>query len=171
MKKGEGSNYARPSHPILCDLIFCKKRHEQETILKDIVDGFIKMIEQKDFGGDSVQEPLVSFEEYRMGGFIDRLLIVDKDKKICRVQDYKINVEIDTVDSKHKLLKDFKDKPKTKMAGHTIQLNYYAYCLHRAGWTVEGLDLLVLDEGWKHFEVELYDMEWFGKIIKLYNLK
>ncbi len=169
-KKGATQNYARPSHPILADLVFSSKRHEQETILKKMVADFILMMEKKNFLGDSVQEPLVSYSPFLMGGFVDRLLIVDWDRKICRVQDYKINVDINVADSKHKLLKQFKDKDKTKLAGHTIQLNYYAYCLHMAGWTVEGLDLLVLDKDWKHYEVQLYDMDWFGVMVQDYNL-
>lgn len=162
------SNYARPSHPVLTDLMFTSKRHEQEGIIKQVFTEFDDLINRLGFGGESIQEPLVTYSPYLMGGFVDRLLVTGDMK--CRVQDYKINVDIDVADSKHKLTKEFKDSPKTKLAGHTIQLNYYAFCLIKAGWEVEGLDIFVLDQGWKHYELEMYPMDTFEETIKKYNL-
>jgi len=59
-------------------------------------------------------------------GQIDRLVITG-DKK-CRVQDYKTSLP-----------------EPDKMIVHQHQLSYYASCLTKAGWTVEGIDLYFYD--------------------------
>lgn len=174
---GDTLNYATPNHPVLVKLMKyydAGKQHLIENIVKeDIINSLITLNRSLGFVGLSAQEPLVTHKDLGMGGFIDKLYIVDEDKKICRVQDYKIQPDAGKKDSsRYKLLNEFSHMIPTKVSGHTIQLNYYAHCLRSNGWTIEGLDLFVFDrKGWVHYILELFEHEWFDNIIRTYNVK
>lgn len=162
-------NYAYPSHPLLIELIKINDS-EHKAILDNILKGFDKLAKKKKLIGEVVCEPLVTYVPYHMGGFVDRLLIIDKDKKICRVGDYKVNIKADVKDKKHKMSAEYEHLPSTKLSEFTLQTNYYAFCLWKAGWTIQGLDAFVFEGEWKHYELELFDMVEFEHIIKKYNL-
>lgn len=168
-KRGCTENYAVPKHPDIKYFLFEGDKKKQQERMDLIVSEFTDMMQRKGFVGETVNEPLVTYEPYHMGGFIDRLLITGE--KRCRVQDYKVSADIDKRDSNQKLHNEFKETEKTKVAGHALQLNYYAFCLHKAGWTVEGLDIFARDKGWAHYELDLYDMDWFEDIVRKYNME
>lgn len=166
--KKHDRNYAAPGHKTLRRAMKTDVE-ELDDLFIDILDSFMKLNEQLGFTNRSVQEPLVTNVELGMGGFIDRLYIVDEEKKICRVQDYKINHSATKKESKNKLLEEFSDMEHTKISGYTLQLNYYAFCLWKAGWEIEGLDVFVLDDVWEHYELQLLDFNWLEQIIRKYN--
>jgi len=155
-------NYAYPSHPTLARLV---KEKDLEKELDIIVNKFLEFSNSLGLDGHLVNEPLVTYSPYKMGGFIDRLLVKDWDKKICRVGDYKVNVNSESKGDKFTGEMDF--LAPNKLSEYTIQTNFYAFCLIKAGWTVEGIDAFVFDnEEWKHYELELFDMDWFEGILK-----
>ena len=161
-------NYAYPSHPELARLIKVQDE-DLPSELDNILDSFITLSTSLGFGGDAEYEALVTYVKYRMGGFVDKLEIIDRDKKIARVQDYKVNVDSTKRDSgKNKFLNELSHLEPTKLSGYAVQTNFYRFCLEKAGWTIEGIDIFVYDKGWEHYELELYDMDEFEKLIKKY---
>jgi hypothetical protein len=107
----------------------------KNPLLANIVKVFYKGREKE----KAVYEALVVNREQKLCGFIDRLLIVDEVKKICRVQDYKTNPDIH---KKKSILAPFKGViDGTELGAYWLQLSFYAYILQKAGWTVEGLDI------------------------------
>lgn len=133
-KKGDEKNYCLPKHPIL--------RH--------IVEEFLKLPMKQ---GTVFTEVLVSSMELGMCGQADRILVIDKDKKICRVQDYKVNIESEKIDKSLKAKEPFNSLPANKLTKYQIQMSIYANFLQRSGWSVEGLDVFVYEDNWKHFEL------------------
>lgn len=131
----EDANYCLPKHPIL----------------RSIVEGFIEIM--KDEQGEVKTEVLVSNTELGICGRIDRLTIIDPKKKICRVKDYKVNINSEEKDKSHKVLAPFNELPSTKLSKYQLQTSVYANILQKSGWTVQGLDIMVYENGWKHFEI------------------
>jgi len=109
--------------------------HDQPT-LKAIVESFFKGRE-KDV---ALYEPFIADDKRLLCGQIDRLLIVDEQKKICRVQDYKTNADINKRGFNGKLLEPFDDLADTPLSGYWLQMSFYAEVLKAFGWTTEGLD-------------------------------
>jgi len=106
-----------------------KNKKDQDTnyalpkspIVRKAVESFIAK-----YGTDAQAEVFVSDVATKKVGQIDRLVITGD--KTCRVQDYKSSL------------------PETdKMIVHQHQLSYYASCLTKVGWTVEGLDIFFYD--------------------------
>lgn len=109
---------------------------------------------------DAFYEAFVSNESEHTCGFIDRLLIVDKDNKIVRVQDYKSNPDIN---KKKDILEPFKGKiDATELGYYWLQLSFYARILVNDGWTVQGLDIFNIcaraqDDGSLKIDVDAYE--------------
>lgn len=117
-KKELDYNYALPKTPYIRDAVM------------SFVDSY---------GADALTEVLVSDIEHGMAGTIDRLVIVDEKKKVCRIGDYKTNFELDA----------------KKLLTYQHQLSFYAAILQNKGWAVEGLDLYHFSEGWTHHKLEV----------------
>ena len=120
-KKGLETNYSLPKQP-----------HVRKA-----VESFAE-----EFGLDALPEVLVTDAKNKRAGSIDRLQVIDKKKKICRVGDFKTSVM---------------DKDKEKIYQH--QLSYYAAILKAHGWTVTGLDLYMYDDGWTHKELKVLEVK------------
>jgi len=105
--------------------------------IRDIVKSF-----DEQFGSDALVEVLISDVANGMAGQIDRLQIVDAEKKICRVGDYKTNNELD-------------DK---KIKRYQLQLSFYANILKNKGWKVQGLDIFHWSDHWEKVELEVMDL-------------
>lgn len=105
--------------------------------LRDIVLDF-----EEKFGLTAEVEVLVSDIKNLRAGQIDRLEIIDAEKKICRIGDYKTNFELD----------------KKKILGYQHQLSFYAHILMEHGWTVQGLDIFHLKDVWEKIELEVLDL-------------
>lgn len=94
------------------------------------------------FGTNALTEILVSDVANLRAGRIDRLEIIDKDAKVCRVGDYKTNNELT-------------DKKKLE---YQHQLSFYANILMNFGWNVLGLDIYHYDNGWEKIEFPVLDL-------------
>lgn len=125
----------------------------KNVILQPIVEAFYKGREEENAG----YEVFVADEELRLCGFIDRLLIVDEKKKICRVQDYKTN---HTINKAETIKAPFKGQvPNTTLGSYWLQLSFYAFILQKHGWTVEGLDIFNWEDGeWKLYQNDVIDI-------------
>jgi hypothetical protein len=93
-------------------------------------------------------------------GQVDRLLITDRQKKTCRVQDYKVNVGAEVESNNLKLAKPYNDLPPTKLSKYQLQMSFYATILEKFGWTVQGLDAYVYEDEWKHYELDKIDIDY-----------
>jgi len=106
--------------------------------LRDIVLSFVEQ-----FGDEAESEVLISDVANKRAGRIDRLQILDIDKKVCRIGDYKTNFEL----------------KKDSLTQYQHQLSFYADILKQKGWTVEGLDLYHYSDGWNKIELEVLPIE------------
>jgi hypothetical protein len=103
----------------------------------------------------------------KLCGSIDRLQIVDRKKKIVRIQDYKTDGNI------HEKKYQLSDSPFKKVMGnelldlHWLQLSFYAFILSLKGWKVEGLDIFWLNpeklvkgdaEPWEKYSSDVIDI-------------
>lgn len=131
----------------------------KSDVLRPIVESFFKGREDE----DAMYEAFVADKELRLCGFIDRLLIVDRNKKVCRIQDYKTNSDINKAET---ILPPFRDiVPRTTLGSYWLQLSFYAFILQRHGWTVEGLDIFSLEGGeWKTYTHDVVDVS--GELVK-----
>ena len=137
--KDMNENYALPKHPLL----------------KQIVLDFIKINPIK---GDVVSEVLLSNIELGICGQADRIAIIDLDKKICRIGDYKINVGAEDVNNSNKPLGELNYLPGNKISKYQIQMSIYANLLQKSGWTVLGLDVYILEDKWKYFALDVLNV-------------
>lgn len=106
--------------------------------------------------GLEMQELLISNVERGFCGLVDKLKILDSDKKICRVQDYKITYEVEKAGDKY--LEPFDTLPPNKLTKYQIQMSVYANMLQLSGWTVEGLDVFNYDGNWSKHTMEVLDI-------------
>ena len=127
-------NAALPNHPFLKALVL-----ELEELMQD--------------SHESLQEVLISNVEKGFCGLVDNLLILDMEKKVCRVRDYKIAYDI--AKSGDKLLAPFDKLPSNKLSKYQVQLSFYANLLQSFGWTVEGLDIFAYDGKWTKYPLEV----------------
>lgn len=100
----------------------------KHPFLKSVVEGFY--VAHK--GEQAVYEAVIANHELLHCGTVDRLLIVDEKKKICRVQDFKTDADLDK-----------------KLPLYKKQLKFYAEIMEAAGWKVEALELFHWAGQWK----------------------
>lgn len=131
----EKSNYCLPKHPIL----------------RSIVEGFLEI--NKGEIGKVMTEVLLSDIKNGICGTADRIVIIDEAKKICRVKDFKVNIESDKVDKSYKVLAPFNELPSQKLSKYQLQLSVYANMLEHSGWTVQGVDVYIYESEWRHYEL------------------
>lgn len=131
-KKGFDYNYAIPKHPII----------------RRIIEEFIAIDTAK---GKIYAEALITDSKKGICGHADRVEVIDEEKKICRVHDYKVNIDSEEIDKYSKVLSPFDYLPANKLSKYQLQLSIYANMLEESGWTVEELDIFVYEDCWKHF--------------------
>lgn len=102
-------------------------------------------------------------------GRIDYIKIIDKEKKIIRIGDFK--TDADLFEKKYqKKDSPFKGKIKNKegkddntlFTYHIFQLSYYAYILSQFGYTIEGLDIDWLNPNtlkWERHSAKVIDLK------------
>lgn len=101
-------------------------------------------------------------------GRVDAIKIVDKDKKIIRIVDFKTDADLfekkyQKTDSpfKKKILNAKGKEDATLLTYHRFQMSYYAYILSQFGYTTEGLDLDWLNPNtleWERHSVDVIDL-------------
>lgn len=101
-------------------------------------------------------------------GRIDYIKVIDKDKKIIRIGDFK--TDADLFEKKYqKKTSPFKGKIKNKegkddntlFTYHIFQLSYYAYILAQFGYNTEGLDIDWLNPNtleWERHSADVIDL-------------
>ena len=91
----------------------------------------------------ALSELLITDTKAMRAGRIDLLEVLDKDKKVCRVGDYKTNKELD----------------KKKILQYQHQMSFYAHILIASGWTVEGLDIYHYNgDVWEKISLDVLDL-------------
>jgi hypothetical protein len=138
-KKSDDGNYALPKHPLL----------------RTIIEGFQKVDK---YEGKVIPEALLTDVDTMICGHADRIMILDEQKKVCRVQDYKVNVDSLEETKGGKISAPFNELPATKLSKYQLQMSIYANILEKHGWTVQGLDAFVYEDEWKHYELEVLDV-------------
>jgi len=101
---------------------------------------------------EALYEQFVISEEHGTCGLVDRVVVLSWDERVCVVEDVKTNADLHK--GSGKLLGPFSKLPNTPWGSYTIQLNAYAEMLEAAGWTVEGLTIHHLKDGWKELQVD-----------------
>lgn len=134
--RGDEENYALPKHPILL------------KIMRD----FLQIFPFKD---DLISEALISDVKKNVCGHADLINVLSWEEKRCRIGDFKINVDSELEDPKNKVLSPFDNLPATKLSKYQLQMSVYANMLQESGWTVEGLDVYVLEDEWKHYKLDV----------------
>jgi hypothetical protein len=146
------------------------KALSKNPFLKKIVEDFHEGREKEDV----LVEEFIWDDRLQLCGSVDRIKIVDRDKKILRIQDYKTDGDI------HEKLYQIKGSPFKKEKGvdnpdavenellgqHWIQLSVYGTIAKSAGWTVEGLDVFWLNPNklctgknpWETFSRDMLDI-------------
>jgi hypothetical protein len=151
--KDVDGNYAMPKHPLL------KKMIQSLNKLTDKLD--------KQYGVEEVvAEALITDSKTGWGGLVDRLAIIDKKKKIARVQDYKVNINAEKEEAHSKPKAPFSHLPANKLTKYALQLSFYASILQKYGWTIEGLDVFIYEDKWVHKTLELIDFSLYKEEIK-----
>lgn len=142
--KDVDGNYAMPKHP------FLKKTITDLNKLTEKLD--------KKYGVEEVvAEALITDSLTGWGGLIDRLAILDKEKKIARVQDYKVNIDASKEEAHSKPKAPFSHLPANKITKYILQMSFYASILKKHGWTIEGLDVFIYEHKWVHYPLEVID--------------
>ncbi len=137
--RGDEYNYALPKHPFLRSII-------------------LDFIEINKVQGKVYTEVLITNIEKGICGQGDRLTMVDEENKVCRVGDYKINVDCEEISKSQKVLPPLEALPSNKLSKYQIQLSIYANMLQLSGWTVEALDVYVYENGWKYYQLEVLNI-------------
>jgi len=132
--KDDDENRAMPKHPIL----------------KSIIEGFLDVDKAV---GEFVSEALVTDVKGGRCGQIDRLVIVDEKKKICDINDYKVNFGSEDESSNLKALEPYDKLPKNKLTKYYIQMKFYKEVLEATGWSVRNLTAYVYENEWKVFDL------------------
>jgi len=146
-KKDLPFNKALPSHPALRKII---EEFYEQPILAELKEEYPE--------SEVFVEELVTNVELGLCGLIDRLFVIDLEKKICRVQDYKVNIGSEDK-QKDKYLGQMADMAKTKISKYQMQLSFYARLLELQGWTVESLDIFIYENEWKHHDLEVIKLD------------
>jgi len=156
------------------------KALSKNPFLSKIVQDF-----HEKFGGDYIRlnEQFIWTHEAQLCGSIDRVKVIDSEKKIIRIQDFKTDGDIHETKyqlpesifrgvGKAALKKGTKEKPNTVedtlLGLHWLQLSFYAHILTKYyGYTVEGLDVYWLnpaklckgENAWEEFSHDVIDIE------------
>lgn len=114
------------------------KALSKNPFLKKLVEDFHEL-----FGGDYIRlnEEFIWDIDEGLCGSIDRIKVIDADKRIIRIQDFKTDGDVH--EKKYQLTTSpFKGEVADTLLGyHWFQLSFYAYILKKYGYTVEGLDV------------------------------
>lgn len=129
--KNGKENPAMPKHPLL----------------RTLIEGFHKL--ENTPQGTVIPEVFLTDVAQGYCGQADRLLITGE--KTCRIQDFKVNIDSDKEDKNSKALAPYNVLPATKLTKYQLQMSIYANMMQKSGWTVEGLDAFVFEDGWKHY--------------------
>jgi hypothetical protein len=108
---------------------------------------------------EAFYEAFVVSNDAMLCGSIDRLKIINLTNKVCRVQDWKTNTDIQKKGSPKFLKAPFNSTLNIKINEYWLQLSFYAHILKLAGWTVEGLDIFHYNgQTWDEYSHDVIDI-------------
>jgi hypothetical protein len=128
----------------------------KHPVIKRIVEEFFVMYNNIGFEGEVFPEALISSVRHDQCALADRILVIDREEKICRIQDYKVNHSVEkkgSIELKN-LPKGFEKLPTTKLTKMSLQLKVIEQMLSLSGWTVLGFDIFVYCDGWEYYEID-----------------
>jgi hypothetical protein len=128
----------------------------KHPVIKRIVEEFFVMYNNIGFEGEVYPEALISSVRHDQCALADRILVIDREEKICRIQDYKVNHSVEkkgSIELKN-LPKGFEKLPTTKLTKMSLQLKVIEQMLSLSGWTVLGFDIFVYCDGWEYYEID-----------------
>lgn len=116
-----------------------------------------KFFTEERLKSEMVFEMFVTDELRYRCGEMDLVTIVDKEKKILDIEDYKTNADLFKLGTPKNMLHPFTHLPNMDAAKYTLQLSFYADIVESRGWTVRSIKL-------HHFggdeNVDPNDIEW-----------
>ena len=142
--KGNNENYAMPKHPFLKQTIKSLRR-------------ITNKLDKEHNAEEIVAEALITDSATGWGGLVDRLCVIDSKKKIARIQDYKVNINAEVIESHSKPLPPFNNMPANKLTKYALQMSFYGGLLQKHGWTIDGLDVFIFEDKWVHHELPIVD--------------
>ena len=135
-KKGLESNYVLPKHPFL----------------RSIIEEYIN-IDDTPVEYEIVPEALITNVEKGLCGHADKIIILDKKKKVCNIGDFKININSEEISKELKAKEPFAELPANKLTKYQIQMSVYANMLQASGWVVNKLIVDVFEDKWVRYEL------------------
>lgn len=102
----------------------------------------------------ALYEPFIHFEGYC--GFIDRLVIVDRAKKIAIIEDFKTDADLHK--GKGKMLAPFESMKNEPLSRHQLQLSFYAHIMGMLGWVIPKLRIHHYTDTWNTIELDVLDL-------------
>lgn len=131
---------------------------------------FTKLVKDyvEKFGVDGMLSEEFIADDSGHCGRVDYIKIVDKEKKIIRIGDFKTDADLfekkyQKTDSpfKKKILNAKGKEDATLLTYHRFQMSYYAYILAQFGYTTEGIDLDWLNPNtleWERHSTDVIDL-------------
>jgi len=116
----------------LAELLNKETHQHDHPIIKQAVDSFLELHK----GETALSEVMVVDNTAKHAGQIDRLVILDKNIKICRVEDFKTNAEMKPAD----------------LEVYWKQLDFYGQILQAGGWKVEKPRIHHYNGVWKEYQ-------------------
>lgn len=123
----------------------------KHPILRRIIEGFLEVYP---YDLNVENEILVTDVKNGRCGQVDLLNVIDRTNKICRIEDFKVNIASEEISSKNKLKAPYDKLPASKLSKYQLQLNFYRQMMVNSGWKVVGMDIYVYEDGWKSYELE-----------------
>lgn len=103
-------------------------------------------------------EKFILDRENKRCGQLDLITVVDFNKRILDIEDYKTNVDLFKEGTPKTLKAPFSHLPNMPAACYTLQLSFYKAIVEKAGWTVRNINL---------YQPKQRDGEWVWDTVKL----
>ena len=116
---------------------------------------------------DAVYEMFIADPDKHRCGQLDLVTIVDREKRILDIEDYKTNAELFKVNSPKTLLPPFSHLPNMSAAKYTLQLSFYKAIFEKHGWTVRALKL----HHWTGLSQPGEDAKWEEVVLRPENIE
>lgn len=136
----------------------------KHPLLKKIVQDFERV---RIPGGETNSEVVLTDIKSGRCGTADQIVVLDREKKICSVRDFKVNIDVEAESKKSKPIGRFKGLPANKLTKYQLQMSYYADLLKEHGWTVNDLVAYVYEDEWKAYTMPVLNISvinWVGYI-------
>lgn len=110
-------------------------------------------------GGETNSEVVLTDIKSGRCGTADQIVVLDRERKICSVRDFKVNIDVEEESKKSKTIGRFKGLPANKLTKYQLQMSYYADILKAHGWTVKDLVAYVYEDEWKVYTMHSLPLE------------